>query len=360
MPDLERPISLRNGVSIRNRIAMAPLTNTQSHQDGRISEVETRWLLRRAEGGFGLISTCAAFVSPEGKAWPGQLGIADGSHRPGLTKLAAGLREAGAAAVVQLHHGGAKAELASTRLSTVDGEGQRGATPEDLARVRSDFVLAARRAEEAGFDGVELHGANGYLFTQFLAPRDNPREDAYGGSLENRARFLRETVQAVREAVAPGFAVGVRLSPVDVWDHRGLVLEDSVPVARWLAEDGVDWIHLSLGDAGGPAKRGEDGPPVARAFRDALPAELPLFAAGGVGTRAQAQRAVEAGVDVVVLGRASITHPDWPAESLVEGFSPLASPWPRAHLRSVAVGEPFLAYLGNFPGLVEGGAQPRA
>jgi 2,4-dienoyl-CoA reductase-like NADH-dependent reductase (Old Yellow Enzyme family) len=355
----DSPISLRSGVALRNRIALAPLTNTQSHADGLLSEVEARWLLRRAGGGFGLVSTCAAFVSEEGKAWPGQLGIATDAHGEALRGLAAGLRDAGAVGVVQLHHGGAKAELAPTRLSTVDADGQRAATAEDIERVVADFVAAARRAEAAGFDGVEVHGANGYLFTQFLAPADNPREDAWGGSLEGRARFLRQAVRAVRAAVSDGFAVGVRLSPIDLWDRRGLVLEDSVQVARWLADDGVDWVHLSLMDAGGPPPGSTDAPPVARAFRDALPPEVLVFAAGGIRTRADAARAWDAGVDVAVLGRAGIAHPDWPRASLQPGFEMLATPWPREHLRSVDVGEAFLAYLGKMAGLVEGGAPPR-
>ena len=357
--DLDQPFVLRNGVPLRNRIALAPLTNGQSDADGTLSAVEARWLLRRATGGFGLVSTCATFVSEEGKAWAGQLGIATEGQGEAMRGLAADLAAAGAVGVVQLHHGGAKAELAPTRLSTVDAEGQRGATEADIERVVADFVAAALRAQSAGFAGVEVHGANGYLFTQFLAPLDNPRDDAFGGSLENRARFLRRTVQAVRAAVRADFAVGVRLSPVDLWDQRGLVLEDSLQVGRWLADDGIDWLHLSLRDAGGPPPRQPDAPPVARAFRDVLPADLPLLVAGGIDARDKAERARQAGVDVVVLGRAGIVQPDWPTASQAAGYAPPSTPWSREHLRSVDVGEAFLGYLRNFAGLVEGGAPPR-
>ena len=357
---IDDPISLPCGVTLPNRVALAPLTNLQSEKDGSLGDDEYTWLVRRGEGGFGLVSTCAAFVSDEGSAWPGQLGIARDGHDAGLTRLAKGLSETGTIGIVQLYHGGDKATLApDLRLGTSDAEGVRGATIEDLERVKTDFVDAARRAERCGFQGVEIHGANGYLFTQFLAPEDNPRTDDYGGSLENRARFLRETLQAVREAVSASFAVGVRISPVDVWAERGLILEDGVQVSRWLAEDGADFVHLSLSDASGEAPHEPGRGVVARAVRDALPAEVPVFAAGGIWTREEAERAVEAGVDVVVLGRSAIAHADWPRVSTTPEWEPHRPKWDPEHLRAAAVGSAFLEYLNRFPGLVEGGAPAR-
>lgn len=338
---------------------MAPLTNKQSHPDGTLSDDELAWLVRRAKDGFAWISTCAAFVSEEGHAWKGQLGIASDEHLPGLTRLAAALHEHGALAVVQLHHAGAKADLAPDKLSTGGPKGCRAATHDDLQRVIEDFVAAARRAESAGFDGVEIHGANGYLFTQFLAPQDNPREDAYGGDLDNRARLLRETIRAVRAAVAPGFAVGVRTSPVDVWARRGLILSDGVEVARWAAEDGADFVHLSLGQAAGPAPHEWNTGPVARAVRDGVPSEVPVFAAGGIWTRADAEAAFDAGVDVAVLGRASIGNPDWPIASEQPDYQPQRPPWTTDYLESVDVGPDLLGYLRAFPGMVVGGTPAR-
>lgn len=362
MSALDEPLRLRCGLTIAGRVAMAPLTNTQSEPDGTLGDDELSWLVRRARDGFPWVSTCAAFVSAEGHAWRGQLGIADDVHVSGLTRLAAALREHGAASIVQLHHGGAKASLApGRRLSTADGgpNATRAATDADIERVIGDFVAAARRAERAGFSGVEIHGANGYLFTQFLAPEDNPRADGYGGALEGRARLLRETTRAVRAAVAPEFAVGVRLSPVDLWAQRGLALDDGVRVAVWLADDGADFIHLSLGDASGAPPKEPDRGPVARAMRDALPAEVALLAAGGIWTRADADRALSAGVDVAVLGRAAIAHPDWPAASARPGWTPHRPPWDPAFLRAVDVGPGLVSYLGGMSGLLQGGAPPR-
>jgi 2,4-dienoyl-CoA reductase-like NADH-dependent reductase (Old Yellow Enzyme family) len=225
--------------------------------------------------------------------------------------------------------------------------------------VVGDFVSAARRAEKAGFSGVEIHGANGYLFTQFLAPKDNPRTDEYGGDLTNRARFLRETLRAVRAAVAAQFAVGVRISPVDVWDRRGLTLDDGAQLAAWLAEDGADFIHLSLrGASDGPPHEQGRGP-VARAVRDAVPADVPILAAGGIWTRADASRAFAAGVDVVALGRSAIAHPDWPKVSGGTDWTPRKPPWDPIHLREAGVGPAFLDYLAGFAGMVVGGRGAR-
>ena len=359
MSDLTSPFTLRCGLVLPDRIAMAPLTNTQSNLDGTLDDDEYRWLLRRAEGGFRWIATCATFISEQGHAWKGQLGISSDDHLPGLTRLATGLRGAGSHAVVQLHHGGVQAKLATDPISTGGPDGAREATLADLDQLVSDFVEGAKRAEAAGFAGVEIHGANGYVLTQFLAPADNPRTDDYGGSLENRARLTRRVVQSVRAAVSPTFAVGIRISPVDTWSRRGLVLEDSLQLGRWLVEDGIDFLHLSLRDAAGPPPFEEDAPVIATAFREALPDDVAIFAAGGIWTREDAQRALDAAVDVVVLGRASIGNPDWPKASASADWEPIRPPWEPAYLRSVAVSDKLVQYITPFPGMVVGGTPPR-
>lgn len=356
-----RGFELRSGVQIRDDVALAPLTNTQSHADGTLGEEELVWLVRRAQGGFGWLSTCAAYVSNEGKAWEGQLGIASEAHLPGLTRLASALRAAGATPIVQLHHAGPHATLAPNGpLGTIDRPGHtRGATHAELAAVVQAFAAAAQRAEQAGFAGVEIHGANGYLFTHFLAPADNPREDEYGRDLAGRARLLREAVAAVRAAVSPGFAVGVRLSPIDLFAQRGLLLADSVQVARWAVEDGAEFIHLSLRDAACTAPEDPAGPAVARAFRDALPADVPVLAAGGIWTLEDLMRAHEAGVDVGVIGKASIGDPDWPRHMREPGFEPVRPPFTPELLRAGGAGEGFLRYAARHPGLIVGGTPPR-
>jgi 2,4-dienoyl-CoA reductase-like NADH-dependent reductase (Old Yellow Enzyme family) len=346
-----RPV-LRCGLRLPNRRALAPLTNTQSFADGTLADVERDWLVRRAAGGFGLVSTCAAAISEDGRAWEGQLGVSSERHVPGLRGLADALRAAGAVSVVQLFHGGAKATLANDRISASDGDGAREATVSDLERVLDDVVQAARRCEEAGFDGVEVHGANGYLFTQFLSPVSNRRSDAYGGDLAGRARLLREAVRAVRAHVSPTFMVAVRVSPVDTVDRRGLVLDEGVAVSRWLADDGADLVHLSLRDAAGPPPFEPHWGPVARAVRDALPADVLLAVAGGVTSIEREAATFAAGADVVVVGRAAIRDAAWARHVDEPGYALPVAPWPAADLAEQGASPRFIEYLRRFPQMV--------
>ncbi|TVQ23260.1 MAG: NADH:flavin oxidoreductase, partial [Spirochaetaceae bacterium] len=183
-------------LTVRNRAALAAMTNKQSNDDGTLSDEELHWLRRRAEGGFGLIATCAANVVPEAKTWDGELGIYDDAHIPGLTRLAEALHEAGSAAVVQIFHGGYRVpssisgeQPVSCTAFTIESEGfeqpRELSTAEVEATIQA-YVDAAVRARTAGFDGVEIHGAHTYLIAQFLSREYNTRSDRYGGTLENR------------------------------------------------------------------------------------------------------------------------------------------------------------------------------
>ena len=219
--------------------------------------------------------TCAAHVAKDGQGWPGELGIFDDALLPGLTTLADALRQRGAVSMVQIFHGGLRADPAVSGAmpwSASAADGVREATEDDLARVdRASSPTRPGARRRAGFDGVELHGAHGYLFTQFLSTEQNRRTDAWGGPLANRARLLREALRArARSRVGPSFTVGVRLSPENFGNAKGLDLDESVQTARWLADDGADFIHLSLWRALEPtAKRpGEHPLPI---FRAALP-----------------------------------------------------------------------------------------
>ena len=166
-------------------------------------------------------------------------------------------------------------------------------------------------------------------------------------------------MQAVRARVSDDFVVGVRLSPVDTWARRGLLLNDSIQVAKWLVEDGADFIHLSLRDASGPAPfEPEITIPVATAFRQALPG-TPLLSAGGIWDANDLNAAFEAGVDVGVVGRAAIGNPDWATRVFEAGYQPARPPWTVEHLKDAAVGPAFLDYLNGMAGLVIGGKPQR-
>jgi len=288
--DVLAPMRFPNGVTAKNALWLAPLTNLQSDPDGTLSTAEERWLLRRAEGGFGVVETCAAFVSQDGKAWPGQLGIDRDAFLPRLRELADGLLALGALGIVQLFHGGARSPAAvsgsepwsATAIAEAASglERARAASEDDILRTIDAFRDAAVRAHQAGFSGVEVHGAHGYVLCQFLSATLNTRDDRWGGApLENRARFLREVVRAIRKAVPDTFLVGVRLSPENYAALTGLDLDESAQVAAWLAADGVDFVHASLWDHHQPARKYPGENPYER-LRRAVPGPIPIVAAG--------------------------------------------------------------------------------
>ena len=309
------PLSFRNDVRAKNRVMLAPMTNSQSHVDGTLSDEELHWLEMRADGGFGIVMTCAAHVAKDGQGWSGELGVFDDAQIPGLTKIAKNAHDRGALAFAQIFHGGLRADekVSGVRpwsANEVEG-GPRAATEEDLARVIRQFGEAAQRVHQAGFDGVEIHGAHGYLLTQFLSPIENPRTDSWGGSLENRARLVREVTRAVRARVPTSFVVGVRLSPEDFGNAKGMDLDESVTTGKWLTDDGADFMHLSLWRsekivASVPTSTSS---PLSTKV---LPTDVRIFVAGNIWTRDEAENLLELGADGVALGRSAIANPDWP------------------------------------------------
>ncbi len=361
MTKLFDPVTFRCGATAPDRVALAPLTNEQSRDDGTVGDDELRWLARRAAGGFGVIETCAAHVSPDGKGFDGQLGVWGDHQLEGLSALAKAVSTQGALGVVQLYHGGVRSpsKLTGQRPWSASEfhedkpgfEVPRAATEEDIARVIAQFADAALRAERAGFAGVEVHGAHGYLVSQFLSRAMNTRGDAWGGSIENRARLAREVVRSIRARVSKGFVVGVRLSPEDYGFARGLDLDESVTVARWLAEDGADWIHLSLWDARRNTKKYPEAHAIPM-FRKALPGDVRIVAAGSVWDRADADAALDLGADLVAVGKAAIINPDWAREARAEGYTARRGPLTRAELHDRAVSERFVRYLERFKNMV--------
>jgi len=349
------PLTFRNGRSSRNRVVLAAMTNLQSHADGTLSDDELHWLERRADGGFGVITSCASHVSADGQGWSGELGVFDDRHVPGLRVLADAMHRRGALALVQIFHGGLRADAALTGVRTWSASesagGPRAATEDDLRRVIADFGEAARRARDAGMDGVEIHGAHGYLLTQFLSTVENRRTDAWGGPLENRARLLREVTRRVRSAVPDDFLVGVRISPEDFGNAKGVDVDENVEVARWLVADGIDFLHLSLGDTHRNSNKHPDRHMV-QLFRPAVPANVKLFVAGKIWTAADGERLLAMGADAVALARSAIINPDWPQRIATSGWEPERPPVSADALRERGLGARFVDYLRARPGFI--------
>jgi 2,4-dienoyl-CoA reductase-like NADH-dependent reductase (Old Yellow Enzyme family) len=351
------PLTFLHGPAMPNRLMLAPLTNCQSHDDGTLSDEEHRWLTMRAEGGFGLTMTCAAHVQANGHGFPGQLGVFDDRHLPGLTRLAADLNATGTVSYLQLHHAGMRAPAdliggAPVCPSDDGATGARSLTTDEVEQVTADFVAASRRAQVAGFRGVELHGAHGYLICQFLSPEINRRTDRYGGALENRSRLLFDILAGVRAACGPDFAIGVRLSS----DRFGIVTEEMAEVFARLVDTGeVDLIDMSLWDV---RREAVDGPLTGRSLLDVFAGiergSVRLGAAGQVHDPSDVQELLDHGVDVAILGRVAILHHDYPHLLAVDPtFAPRRLPALPQTLIDEGVSPAFLEYLRTrFKGLV--------
>ncbi|MXP23384.1 NADH:flavin oxidoreductase [Gordonia sp. HNM0687] len=345
------PLEFAHGPAWGNRLALAPLTNMQSNPDGTLGDDEYRWLVRRAEGGFAMVMTCAAHVSPGGQAFPGQLGICDDSQLPGLTRLADGLRAAGAVSSVQLQHGGRRANTTLTGRPVVApwGDPSKGAvalTTDEVEQVVRDFVDAAVRAEKAGFDGAEIHGAHGYLIGQFLDARHNDRTDRYGGSATNRFRIVHEIISATRAATSSGFQLGLRLSP----ERYGIALDESRALAaEVLAAGDLDYLDLSLWDAfKEPYEQQHQGRRLIDHFMDLPRGDTRVGVAGKILDAAGAQECLDRGADFVLIGTAGIIHHDFARQVLADpAYRATEQPVSASHLTAESVGPRFLEYLST-------------
>jgi 2,4-dienoyl-CoA reductase-like NADH-dependent reductase (Old Yellow Enzyme family) len=357
LTDLLDPIRFARGPAMKNRIALAPLTNWQSHADGVLSDDEFHWLTYRAEGGFGLTMTCAAHVQRVGQGFPGQLGVFGEQHLAGLTRLASAIKGFGSVAVAQLHHAGMRSpkELigeAPHAPSDDEATGARALSTAEVEQLVEDFVAAAERCERAGFDGVEIHGAHSYILCQFLSEGLNRRTDRYGGSPENRARPIKDIIDGVRARCRPDFSLGLRLSP----ERFDLKLMEIRELARQVLIEGrLDYLDMSLWDyAKQPADEAHQARSLMGWFTDLPRGQTRLGCAGKIMTPADARACLARGMDFVLLGRAAILHHDWPQRLAADpGFTPIQTPVTADHLRGERLGADFVKYMQTWKGFVE-------
>jgi 2,4-dienoyl-CoA reductase-like NADH-dependent reductase (Old Yellow Enzyme family) len=256
------PLSFRN-LEVANRVFRSSISGRFDGYDGSGTQTRINWELRFARAGVGAIISAWSGVDRRGLIVPGFASIDNDDLIPFWRELAERVHEHGCNYVLQLAHGGRQRDLqgiehavglsSTGKRDPLHGFPAEQATPQQLARITDAFGAAAHRAREAGLDGIELHGSNGYLFTQFLSSAINDRDDDYGGPLENRARLLLEALRAVRRAVGDDFHVQVKISVREdadaflFWLGRGNSVAESVQVCRWLEEAGADAIHVSAG-----------------------------------------------------------------------------------------------------------------
>ncbi|WP_338114914.1 NADH:flavin oxidoreductase [Novosphingobium olei] len=352
---LAQPLTLTRGPSWKNRFMLAPLTNQQSHDDGTLSDDEYNWLVARAKGGFGMVMTAAAHVQRVGQGFVGQIGAFADEHLDGLSRLADGIRENGAVSSVQLHHAGSRSDKAvvahPVSASDVEAAGARGLSTDEVQRLRDDFVAAAVRAEKAGFDGVEVHGAHGYILAEFLSPEINRREDRYGGSPENRARLVLEIIDGIRASCGAQFQLGLRVSPERFGQK---LLEIRSLIADVMAGGKLDYVDLSLWDVRKVANDPEgEGRPLIDWFMDLPRGGTQLGVAGKIFGADDCAWALEKGCNFVAIGRGAILRHDFPKRVLADAeYTSPPLPVTEQHLIDEALSPTFVHYMKNWKGFV--------
>jgi len=330
------PLTIRS-VTLRNRIGVSPMCQ-YSADNGLANDWHYVHLGSRAVGGAGIVIVEATAVAPEGRITPGCLGLWSEQHIEPLARIASFLKQHGAVAAIQIAHAGRKASAAlpwhgGAHLSEAQGGWEtiapsaipfgadlpkvpRAMTEADIARVQNDFVATAKRALAAGFEWLELHAAHGYLFSEFLSPLANQRTDKYGGSFENRIRFLLDSVRAVRRVWPDKLPLAVRISAID-WKEGGWDIEQSIALAKVLKPEGVDLMDCSSGGVVPDAKiKVEPGYQVPFAEKVRHGANIPTAAVGFITEPKQADDIVRSGkADVVLLARQMLVDPYWPAHA---------------------------------------------
>ncbi|NLZ57443.1 MAG: NADH:flavin oxidoreductase/NADH oxidase [Corynebacterium sp.] len=359
MTSLFSPLQLR-GLTVRNRVWLAPMCQYQvTAHDGIPEDWHTVHYGARAVGGFGLIVTEATGVSPEARISPACTGLWNDDQVlawKGITDFA---HSQGAVIGVQLNHAGRKAGtypwLPGQPSGTIPlGEGgwethgpsalpqqglgtPREMTLEDIRKVIADFAQASRRAVDAGFDTIEVHGAHGYLLHQFLTPLANKRSDDYGGSFENRTRLIREIVMAIRAEIPEEMPLLVRLSATDwIGDEPSWDLEQTVRLVAILKDLGVDVVDISTGGASPariPVRPGYQVPFAARVKKEV---GISTSTVGLITEAHQAQQLLDEGqADIVSLGRAALRDPSWPQRAAHElGLPSEETPFPTSYWRA--------------------------
>ncbi len=315
-----------NGMSLANRFVRSATWEGMAANDGSVTPKLIATMVDLAKGGVGLIITSHAYVRPDGQAAPWQIGIYKDELIPGLKEMTAAVHDNGGKIVMQISHAGkfASEKLTGRAPLVVSGDEESGATPyheiteQDIREIVAAFADGARRAKAAGFDGVQLHSAHGYLLSQFLSPAFNRRQDQYGGDIRNRSRIHLEVYRAAREAVGVDYPVLIKLNCRD-FVVNGLSLDDSLQVGRMLADAGLDAIELSGGlPTGGrlspsrPGINSEDDEAYfreeARSFKKAI--GIPLILVGGMRSFQVAERLVTEGVaDYISMSRPLIREP---------------------------------------------------
>ncbi|MDF2681103.1 MAG: NADH-dependent flavin oxidoreductase [Brevibacillus sp.] len=318
--------SFRSGVQVKNRLVMAPMTTYSGNPDDTVSKGEVTYYNRRAKG-VGMVITACTYVTPNGKGFPGEFAGDRDEMIPSLRELATAIKSQGAKAILQIFHAGRMSppelvpngETVSASAVAAEKNGAqapRALTEDEVQDIVIAFGETTRRAIEAGYDGVEIHGANGYLIQQFFSPHSNRREDRWGGSLEKRLSFPLAVVDEVKRVVAEHakhpFLVGYRYSPEEP-ETPGITMADTLILTEALAGKELDYLHVSLMDFWSTPRQAAISPSETRMqlIQKQVGDRVPVIGVGSIHTADEALKAFESGVPLIALGRELILEPEW-------------------------------------------------
>ncbi|MGE7635384.1 NADH-dependent flavin oxidoreductase [Bacillus paramycoides] len=323
--NLFESFTFKNGITIKNRVVMAPMTTWSSNDDYTVSDEEVKYYKKRVNG-VGLVITGCTHVQPNGIGFTHEFAAYDDKFIPSLRKLADAAKSGGAPALLQIFHAGNKAlpsltpngeVVSSSAVETAATAFAPSVLPRELSHdeiieVIHAFGETTRRAIEAGFDGVEIHGAHGFLLQNFFSPFSNRREDEWGGSLENRLRFPLAVIQEIKNVIknhaTKPFILGYRISPEE---HGGYGMVDAYELIDRLVEQGLDYIHVSLDNVSSKPQGIEDGKTRLELIVEHVNDRVPVMAAGSMVTADDVASALDKGLSLVAVGHTLIMNPDW-------------------------------------------------
>jgi len=328
---LLEPFTFRNGTQLRNRIVMAPMTTFSANSDDTASDAEINYYRVRSNGP-GMVITACAYVQANGKGFEGQFAADRDSMIPSLQRVAFSIKEKGAKAIIQLYHGGRLAvphlipngeTVSASNVAPHRDRGfysidqaPRSLSEEEIIDLIKAFGDATRRAIEAGFDGIELHGASGYIIQQFFSPHSNNRSDHWGGNIEKRLNFPLALIAEVKRVIADhakqSFILGYRLSPEEP-ETPGITMLETFKLLDHLADAKVDYIHMALNDFWSKPRRGvESNRSRIELIQEYVGGRVPIIGVGSIRTPDQAAEALKkSGVSLLALGRELIIEPQW-------------------------------------------------
>ncbi|OLS36333.1 NADH-dependent flavin oxidoreductase [Alkalihalophilus pseudofirmus] len=356
--------TFKRGVTLKNRVMMAPMTNFASDEEGKVTDEELAYYKVRS-GGVGAVITAVAYVTRDGKGFQNEISADSEEMIPSLKRLADTIKGEGAKAILQIFHAGRMApkeelvedrpvsasEVAALRPGSIT---PRELTEREIENIIEAFGAAARRAIEAGFDGVEIHGANTYLIQQFFSPHSNRRTDKWGGTLEKRMTFPLAVIDKVKEAVNTHanepFIVGYRISPEEI-ENPGITMEDTLSLVDVLAEQDLDYLHVSVQDFWqGSIRDDQDKESRVTMIQERVGNKVPIIGVGSLHTADDVKKALDTGVPFVSLGRELIMEPKWIEKVQSGKESDIATTLSRKDQETLVIPDVLWSAITNTPG----------